>query len=130
MIYVDSSALITLVVGRQHVKALRAFLDSHPTERTSTSTIGLIETVRTCDRLGTYPNLMRQLRHDHAEMPVTSRIRDAAADVPGLIRSLDAIHVATAELLGPELTALVTYDNRMAKVARDLGLTVAMPGME
>jgi predicted nucleic acid-binding protein len=43
------------------------------------------------------------------------------------VRSLDAIHLATAHLLGTDLRQLVTYDNRMANAARDLGLTVAQP---
>jgi uncharacterized protein len=90
----------------------------------------LVETVRICDRIGSYPNLMSRLQHDHDEMPVTGSVRDAAATVPGQIRSLDALHIATAELMGPELTALVTYDIRLAESARRAGLPVAMPGME
>jgi len=48
--------------------------------------------------------------------------------MPSLVRSLDAMHVASAEQLGAELTALVTYDARMAEAAREAGLPVAMPG--
>lgn len=73
---------------------------------------------------------MGRLLRDYAEISVTALIRDAAANVPGPVRSLDAIHVATAELLGNELIALVTYDNRMAEAARGVGLPVVMPGME
>jgi predicted nucleic acid-binding protein len=43
---------------------------------------------------------------------------------------LDAIHLAAALELGAELEALVTYDGRMANAARQLGITVAMPGRE
>lgn len=46
--------------------------------------------------------------------------------VPGL-RSLDAIHLAAALSLGDELSALVTYDDRMARAARLLGLEVVAP---
>ena len=55
---------------------------------------------------------------------------DAAATVLGGVRSLDALHIASAETLGPELTSLVTYDKRMAEAARSSGLPVVMPGME
>lgn len=55
---------------------------------------------------------------------------DAAANVPGTVRSLDAIHVASADVLGSELIALVTYDRRMADAAHEAGLPVAMPGLE
>jgi predicted nucleic acid-binding protein len=130
MIYLDASALVTLVVERDYVDALRQFLDHHATVPTGTSTVGFVETVRTCDRIGGYPNLMAQLAEDHTEVKVTDDVRDAAASVPGPVRSLDAIHIASAERLGAGLTALVTYDKRMAEAARSSGLTVVMPGME
>jgi uncharacterized protein len=44
-----------------------------------------------------------------------------------LLRSSDAIHLATARLLGPELTALITYDERLAKAAADAGIPVLAP---
>lgn len=130
MIYLDSSALVTIVVQRRYAKELRGFLAEHADAETCTSTIGFVETVRTCDRIGVFPNLMAALLHDHAEIPLTERVRDAASAVPGMARSLDAIHVASAELLGPELTALATYDTRMAQAARAVGIPVAMPGAE
>lgn len=46
---------------------------------------------------------------------------------PGL-RTLDAIHVASAVRLGPELDAFVTYDARQADSARAAGLPVTVPG--
>lgn len=128
MIYLDSSAMVTFVVGRKHAAELDKFLAAQTT-RTGTSTLGFVETVRTCDRIGSFPNLMGRLLRDHTEIPLTALVRDAAAKVPGSVRSLDAIHVATAELLGTELIALVTYDHRMADAARAVGLPVAMPGL-
>lgn len=127
MIYLDASALVTFIVRRPHAEPLTAFLASRAA-RTCTSTIGFVETVRTCDQVGTFPSLMADLLRDHAEIRVTDAIRDAAASVPGTVRSLDAIHIASAEHLGSELTALVTYDVRMAEAARSNGLPVAMPG--
>lgn len=129
MIYLDSSALVTSLVQRAHAADLKAYLDAHPGMGTATSTIGFIETVRTCDLIGTFPGLMTRLRADHTEIPVNAQIRDDAARLPGRLRSLDAIHAATAARLGPELTALVTYDQRMADAARGAGLPVAMPGL-
>ena len=43
------------------------------------------------------------------------------------LRSLDAIHLATARILAPELDALVTYDDRLAKAANDAGLVTLAP---
>ncbi len=73
---------------------------------------------------------MAQLLRDYDELALTSEIRDRAADVPGGLKSLDAIHIASAETLGEELIAFVTYDRRMAQVAESRGLPVASPGMK
>lgn len=77
MIYLDSSALVTFIVRRRHAEALDRFLAGQ-LGKTATSTIGMVETVRTCDQLGSYPNLMARLSHDHDEIPVTDVVRDAA----------------------------------------------------
>jgi predicted nucleic acid-binding protein len=130
MIYLDASALVTMVVERRHANALRQFLAIHATERTSTSVVGMVETVRACDQVGTYPNLLAELIREHKEINVTDAVRDLAANLPGSLRALDALHVASAEQFGSELKALVTYDKRMAEVARQRGLRVEMPGME
>jgi predicted nucleic acid-binding protein len=129
MIYLDSSALITFIVRRRHVDALERFLSAQKT-KTCTSTIGMVETVRTCDQVGSYPNLMTWLTQQYFEVNVTDSIRDTAAALPGALKALDALHIASAEQFGPELEALVTYDRRMAGVARTRGLPVAMPGLE
>ncbi len=51
----------------------------------------------------------------------------AATISPGVLRSLDAIHLATAQQLGTDLGVLVTYDHRLAQAAAELGLPVAAP---
>jgi len=54
---------------------------------------------------------------------------DAAGRMePPALRSLDAIHVQSALVLGEQIAALVTYDKRMADAARDAGLQVWSPG--
>lgn len=73
---------------------------------------------------------MMTLLTDHEEIYLSDEVRDDASRLPGSLRSLDAIHVASAALLGSELTALVTYDHRMADAARAAGLPITMPGME
>ncbi len=55
-------------------------------------------------------------------------LADAGAILPADVRSLDAIHIATAILLGPKLRRIVTYDARMTAAARSLGLVVVSPG--
>lgn len=59
---------------------------------------------------------------------VNDRVLNAAAVLhPPELRSLDAIHLATAQQLGYELTALVTYDDRMVTAAKQLGYRTVQP---
>ncbi|MGH3523595.1 MAG: hypothetical protein ACRDU4_12425 [Mycobacterium sp.] len=76
MIYFDASALVTYVLERPNVVELREFLVAHSELRGATSTVGLVETVRNCDRAGSFPHLMVQLLRDYDELQVTSEIRD------------------------------------------------------
>jgi predicted nucleic acid-binding protein len=60
---------------------------------------------------------------------ITEAVLDAAAELEPLsLRSLDAIHIATALSLRGDLARLVTYDDRMASAARALGIAVDAPG--
>ncbi|MDE3102978.1 MAG: PIN domain-containing protein, partial [Chloroflexota bacterium] len=59
---------------------------------------------------------------------VADQILDAAGSLePRIVRTLDAIHLATAASLGDDLDAIVTYDARMTEGARLLGLPAASP---
>lgn len=53
--------------------------------------------------------------------------RRAALLEPARVRSLDALHLATAIEVGDALDAVITYDTRMAETARSLGLAVIAP---
>lgn len=129
MIYLDASALITLVSGRPYAAELRDFLAGRPGMPMGTSTIGFVETVRTLDRIGDYPTAMHDLVSTFTEILVTDEVRDAAAALPGGVRTLDAVHIASAQIIGPALNALVTYDKRMLDVATSVGIPTAAPGL-
>jgi len=59
---------------------------------------------------------------------IDDEIVEAAMNEPDRsLRSLAAIHLATARLLGPDLDAIVTYDDRLATAATDAGLVAASP---
>lgn len=47
---------------------------------------------------------------------------------PSGLRTLDAIHLAAALAAGADLGGVVTYDDRMAGVGKDLGLQTLAPG--
>jgi len=60
---------------------------------------------------------------------VNDRILNLAGSLqPSSLRTLDAIHLATAIGLGRDLGQIVTYDERMAEGARQLGLKTVSPG--
>ena len=59
---------------------------------------------------------------------INDRVLALAGELlPAEVRSLDAIHLATAQLLGEQLGRVVTYDERMVEAARVLGMRVASP---
>jgi predicted nucleic acid-binding protein len=125
--YADSSALVKLVVQEAESPAIyRWFIES---ERVVTSRVGVIETVRASSR---YPFEEAHRAHllDLLEVvELTPEIAGRAGDVqPALLRTLDAVHLATALAIGTDLDAFVTYDARLASAARTIGLPVIRPG--
>jgi predicted nucleic acid-binding protein len=124
--YVDASALVKLVVEESRSAAmLRWFVES---ETVVTSRIGIIETSRASRRTAHDPERLRRVLDSMAVIECDAVIADrAAAVVPPSVRTLDAIHVATALALGGTLDAFVTYDERLAQAAREAGLPVVAP---
>lgn len=129
MIYMDSSALITLFTERENTKELRGFLKERPTAPLATSSIGFVETVRAHGRHGQVAQLEAELETAVTELVLTEEIRDTAMYVPGRLKALDAIHVASALSIANYVTVLVSYDRRMLEVAHEQGIPVASPGM-
>ena len=63
-----------------------------------------------------------------AEIPLSARVRYAACTLaPVELRTLDAIHLASALSLGGDLAVVITYDHRMTSAATALGLHTAAP---
>ena len=61
-------------------------------------------------------------------IPMTDEVRAVAASIePVELRTLDAIHLASALSLGDDLAAVLTYDRRMADAAESRGLVVVAP---
>ncbi|WP_406424849.1 PIN domain-containing protein [Streptomyces sp. NBC_00873] len=125
----DSSALITLVTGRTGAAELRTFLSDRPGLPLATSTIGIVETVRQLDKVGPFPDALSDLDGMVTEILLTEEVRDLATRVSGALRPLDAIHVASALVIGGALDSLITYDKRILETAREEDLSVHAPGM-
>lgn len=129
LIYLDASALVKLVVAEPESPALMAFLGSRP-DRLS-STLALAEIPRALRRAGFGAAARRRARRlltRLALVDVDRRILAAAAALqPPALRTLDAIHLATALAVREDLVALVTYDRRLAAAAEHLDLEVLAP---
>lgn len=123
--YLDASALVKLVIAEADSLAmLRWYLES---ERVITSRIGLIETERAVARRDHDTVRLRAVLDQIEVFDLDDDIgRRAGALVPASLRTLDAIHVATALAIGA-LDAFVTYDDRQAEAARTVGLPVVRP---
>lgn len=129
-LYLDSSAVVKLVQREAESNALRRYLRRHREAGRVTSALARVEVVRAVLPGGSAAvgQARRQLGRMH-QIAVTPDLLDQAATLApqAVLRSLDAIHLASAQLVGAELVAVVTYDHRMAAGARVLGLPVDGP---
>jgi len=130
VIYLDSSALMKLVRREAETEALREWLDRRREQPAVTSELGRVEVLRAARRVGD-PVLAeaRAVVGDLDLVPLDRAVQDFACDIGDpLLRTLDALHLASALLLGDALTAFVAYDHRLAGGAQAAGLVVAAPG--
>jgi predicted nucleic acid-binding protein len=90
----------------------------------------IAEAIRACARYGeSYAEQAKLDLQRLALLPIDERVLHHAATLPpASLRSLDAIHLATALSLGDDLGILITYDARLLKASRENGLLVASPG--
>ncbi len=127
-LYLDSSAFVKLVVEEPETAALRGFLADRAGRRVSSV---LLRTESLCavrhlgaDALATVREGLRRVDL----VAIDDRILEAAGTLePRVLRTLDAIHLATALAVGDDLDTIVTYDDRMVEAARFLGLSTATP---
>jgi len=128
LLYLDSSALVKLVVAEPETPALLEFLARWP-HRVS-SALARVEVARAVKRAGARPAARRRATRVLARVALV-RIDDpviaaAARVTPPELRTLDAIHLATARSLD-DLAGIVTYDARLGRAASSARLKVWSP---
>lgn len=129
MIYLDSCALIKLAVEEPESGALRAWLAERPDIPRLSSSIIRVEVPRSI--LRRQPGAVLQARSVVAKtrrVAMTAEVLEVATMFqPTTLRSLDAIHLASAFVVHDRLTAFVSYDQRLLDAARAAGLPTAAP---
>jgi len=127
LIYMDSSAIVKLAVAEPESRALRLYLSRR--KELVTSALARTEVARAL-----LPEGSRAVRRGEEALRriqllrINDRVLAAAGRMrPIDLRSLDAIHLASVEQLGPAVRCVVTYDERMADAAQAIGLPVAAP---
>ena len=125
--YVDSSAIVKLVVAEPESSALRKFLKQR--EPLVSSALARVEVMRALLPAG---NAVTRRGHEVLRridlIRINDRVLDTASAIePYELRTLDAIHLATVGRFGDTLEQIVTYDQRMAAAAQLSGWTVVAP---
>jgi predicted nucleic acid-binding protein len=127
-IYLDASAFAKFIVSEPETVALHDFLAGEH-GRFISSALLRTETMRAAARHG--PEALGIAREALGRIDLVSiddRILDGAGLLhPDELRSLDAIHLATAAAIGDDLSVIVTYDERMIQAASLLGIRTATP---
>jgi len=130
-IYADTCAAAKLFVAEPETLDLRQWLRGQDEPSLVSSALLGVELIRLLRlaRPAALPDAERFLSTDIDIVQVTPTIlADAARVSPARLRTLDAIHLATALDLGSAITVMLCYDKRLAQAAQAAGLRVAHPG--
>lgn len=130
MIYLDASAILKAVRAEAETPALQEWVGQRPQTPRVTSEIGRVEVLRAARRVGASARA-RAFVAELDLVPLDRLVQDLAADVGDAhLRTLDALHLASALVLGEALESFVAYDARLLRAAEAAGLPVAAPGFE
>ncbi len=127
VVYIDSSALVKLVVPEPESDALRAELAGW--DRHVSSALARVEVVRACARVDEKAGrIAEQVVGALDLIALDERVLEEAALLrPVELRSLDSIHLASALLLGDALGVALVYDERLLEAMQATGMPVAAP---
>jgi predicted nucleic acid-binding protein len=129
MLYLDSSAIVKLIAPEPETAALVEMLRTD--SEAISSALARVEVLRAVRRVGSSPertSRAQEVLDRIALVPIDDDIlHDAARLAPRGLRTLDAIHLATALMLSPDLESVITYDTRLSDAAVEAGLAAAAP---
>jgi len=128
-IYMDTSALVKLIVAEAESEELQTFLAGRSNDTLFSAALARTELIRAVSPNGPEAIVKARDLLRGLDMVVLTRqlLDDAGTLRPLSLRSLDAIHLVAAQRAGDTLRAVVTYDARMLSAAADLGIATASP---
>ncbi len=127
MLYLDSSAIVKLVVREPETAELVRFVRADPA--LVSSSLAWTEVLRAIARVRGDTARAEAVLGGVARIPIDDGIvRSAVTLEPRTLRTLDAIHLATVLTLGDDLSHLVTYDERLAHAGVEAGVETMAPG--
>jgi len=132
VLYVDSSALVKLVLVEPESAAMFGLFRADAGRLASAlAQLELLRAVSRADPRTSCRERALDVLRTVSLMQIDGAVLDDAVKLgPPTLRSLDAIHLATALLVASDLDGFVTYDSRLAEAAGKLGLPVLSPGSE
>lgn len=126
--YIDTSALVKLVVAETETAAIRSWLKEQERDLVACD-LARTELMRAVRRV--VPDRMLQARAVLDGVTLvrvsTAVFEEAGRLDPVGMRSLDAVHLSAALDLGDDLEGLITYDDRLAEAATANGVTIVAP---
>ncbi len=130
-IYFDTSALAKLILIEDESQALRSWIEERRSTSPLTNAVGAVELQRLSARVSqrTLTAAMQLIAAIDLLELTPSALTFAAALSPPEVRTLDALHIASA-MECADLDAVVTYDHRMAAASAGYGLPVVSPGRD
>jgi predicted nucleic acid-binding protein len=130
VIYLDSSALLKLLHEEPESAALADWLTGQTGSPLLSSELAGVEVIRACRRIN--PEALPEARALLAGLdliPLGGAVIAEAADVgETTLRSLDAVHLASALSIREDLSAFIAYDHRLSDAASAAGLQLLAPG--
>lgn len=125
--YMDTSVLLRIILGHSGAAAEWFEERIRADDDLVTSRLAQLETIRVLRREGIEPDLGTEIFDRMTLLSVDDELLDEAGALVRHIKSLDAIHLASAQRVGADDITVITHDQAMLRTAEELGFSVHDP---
>jgi len=125
--YLDTSVILRIILGHSESAAVWFDARLHEGDRLATSRLAVLETVRVLRRESLDTGLGNDFFGQMTLLSVDDALLEDAGEIGPHVKSLDALHLASALRIGTDYVAVVTHDTNMLRTAAELGFTVHDP---